>query len=109
AGQAATPPGEPTMKWTASPQTKPPGREAPVQRPSREAIARMPEFVGLPLDRIHLVRDEPEAARAWEALARSAHVGFDTESKPVFVRGPPGGGPHVGHLAARAGACTVQL
>lgn len=97
------------MKSTASPQTKPPGREAPLQRPSREAIARMPEFVGLPLDRIHLVRDEPEAARAWDALARSAHVGFDTESKPVFVRGQPSDGPHVVQLATAEEAFIVQV
>lgn len=96
------------MKPTASTEA-PPRREASLQRPSREAIARMPEFVGLPLERIHLVRDEPAAARAWDALARSVHVGFDTESKPVFVRGQPSDGPHVVQFATRDEAFIVQV
>lgn len=97
------------MKSNAGTQAAPPGRDAPLQRPSREAIALMPEFTGLPLERIHLVRDESQAARAWDALARSAHVGFDTESKPVFVRGQPSDGPHVVQLATPDEAFIVQV
>lgn len=82
---------------------------APLQRPSREAIAQMPEFVGLPLERIHVVRDEAEGEHAGRALARAGHVGFDTESKPVFVRGQPNEGPHVVQLATLEEAFIVQV
>ncbi len=97
------------MKPTASTEATPPARVAPLQRPSREAIALMPEFVGLPLERIHLVRDEAQAARAQEALVRAGHVGFDTESRPVFVRGQPNEGPHVVQLATPEEAFLVQV
>lgn len=84
-------------------------RVAPLARPSREAIAQMPEFVGLSLDRIHLVRDLAGAAHAERALARAGHVGFDTESKPVFVRGQPNEGPHVVQLATLEEAFIIQV
>ena len=81
----------------------------PLARPSREAIAQMPEFVGLSLERIHLVRDEAQAVYAERALARAGHVGFDTESKPVFVRGQPNEGPHVVQLATLEEAFIIQV
>jgi hypothetical protein len=97
------------MEPTASKGASPSGRDKPLQRPSREEIALMPEFVGLPLERIHLVRDEAQAARAWDVLAGAGHVGFDTESRPVFVRGQPNDGPHVVQLATPDEAFIVQV
>lgn len=97
------------MKPTAGTEAAPPKRVAPLQRPTREAIAQMPEFAGLPLERIHLVRDEAGATHARRALEQAGHVGFDTESKPVFVRGQPNEGPHVIQLATLDEAFIVQV
>src|SRR5690606_37193273 len=63
----------------------------------------------LPLERIHLVRDEAQAAYAERTLAQARHVGFDTESKPVFVRGQPNEGPHVVQLATLEEAFIIQV
>src|SRR5690606_18125423 len=97
------------MKPPASIEPAPVRRTAPLPRPSPEAIARMPEFVGLPPERIHLVRDEGGARYAQRALARAGHVGFDTESKPVFVRGQASDGPHVVQLATLEEAFIIQV
>jgi len=82
---------------------------APLLRPARETIAQMPEFVGLPLERIRLVRDEAQAAYAERALVQAGHIGFDTESRPVFVRGQPNEGPHVVQLATLEEAFIIQV
>lgn len=97
------------MKPNASTEAAPAKDAAPLLRPSREAIAQMPEFVGLPLERIHLVRDDTQAAYAGQALARAGHIGFDTESRPVFVRGQVNDGPHVVQLSTLDEAFIVQV
>ncbi len=77
--------------------------------PDKDAIALLPPFERLGLDRITLVTT---GAQAREALAQLAHApawGFDTESKPTFQVGEVSQGPHVLQLATPERAWVFQL
>lgn len=67
----------------------------PKQPPGREEIAALEPFVGLDLPQILVVRSAAQAQTAFEDLARTGEVGFDTESKPTFFKGQKSEGPHV--------------
>lgn len=53
-------------------------------RPTKEEMAQMPPFVGLPLDSIHLLKTEAQFEAARSAIEKEKFIGFDTESKPTF-------------------------
>lgn len=72
-----------------------------LHRPSKDAIRELPPFPGLPLERIHLIRDEADAQRAREQILAADAVGFDTESKPTFFAGQEHTGPHLVQIATR--------
>jgi RNA polymerase sigma factor for flagellar operon FliA len=59
----------------------------------------LPEYAGIPLEQITLVRSEAEIAEALAALLASDAIGFDTESKPTFLKGEVPTGPHLIQLA----------
>jgi ribonuclease D len=67
--------------------------------PDKAEIALLDPFEGLPLERIFV----PATVAAFEAAAadiRAAKVvGFDTESKPTFIKGEASSGPHVVQFA----------
>ena len=69
------------------------------QVPDKDAIALLPLFDRLGLDRITLVRTGEQALRAQAELLRASAWGFDTESKPTFKAGETSDGPHVLQLA----------
>ncbi len=72
--------------------------EAVVDRASlREAD--LPDYVGIGLDRITLVDSEALAKEACTALLAADVIGFDTESKPTFLKGEESTGPHLVQLA----------
>jgi ribonuclease D len=77
--------------------------------PDKEAIALLPEFPRLGLDRITWVNTGTQAQRAHDALITSRAWGFDTESKPTFRVGEASDGPHVLQLATRERAWVFQL
>ena len=77
--------------------------------PSREQIAALPLFEGLPLARIELVADAASAARAFATLERASWLGFDTESKPTFLKNEVSTGPHTLQLATLEQAWVFQL
>ena len=58
-------------------------------------MRELPKFNGLPLRRIRLIRNAADLTFAQNEISASTHVGFDTESKPVFVANQPRTGPHV--------------
>lgn len=58
-------------------------------------IAELEPFTGLLLDQIFVVTDERQAGLALEELLKAGAVGFDTESKPTFLKGQKSEGPHV--------------
>jgi len=77
--------------------------------PDKDAIALLPAFERLGLDRITLVNTGAAARTAFAALAREPAWGFDTESKPTFNVGEKSDGPHILQLAISAHAWVFQL
>ena len=77
--------------------------------PDKEAIALLPPFARLGLDRITLVNTGKQASLAHDALVRARAWGFDTESKPTFRVGEASDGPHVLQLSTGEGAWVFQL
>ena len=77
--------------------------------PDKDAIALLPAFERLNLDRIHLVSNEKQALHAREQLIQHPAWGFDTESKPTFKVGEVSDGPHVLHLATADAGWVIQL
>lgn len=77
--------------------------------PDKEAIALLPPFERLGLDRITLVNTGKQATLAYDALVAAQAWGFDTESKPTFKVGETSDGPHVLQLSTREQAWVFQL
>jgi ribonuclease D len=85
--------------------TPPPSRLTP----SREAINTLEPFERLGLDRITLVTTAAAAEAAAEALAPHRVWGFDTESRPTFLKDQVSDGPHTVQLATLERAWVFQL
>jgi len=77
--------------------------------PDKDAIALLPPFERLGLDRITLVNTGAQACAAHDALVAVQAWGFDTESKPTFRVGESSDGPHVLQLSTRERAWVFQL
>jgi ribonuclease D len=77
--------------------------------PDKDAIALLPAFDRLGLDRITLVTDGAGAREAYAELSDTPAWGFDTESKPTFRVGELSDGPHVLQLASTERAWVFQL
>ena len=77
--------------------------------PDKEAIALLPAFERLGLDRITLVTDGAGAREAFAQLRDTPAWGFDTESKPTFKVGEVSDGPHILQLASSERAWVFQL
>ena len=77
--------------------------------PSKDEIALLEPFERLGLDRITLVNTAAQAQQACKALAESPVWGFDTESKPTFVKDEVSTGPHIVQLATPQRAWVFQL
>jgi ribonuclease D len=75
----------------------------------KEAIALLPPFERLGLDRITVVNTGKHAQLAHDTLVTSQAWGFDTESKPTFRVGETSDGPHVLQLATADHAWVIQL
>lgn len=59
----------------------------------------LPAYEGIRLDRISLVNSAALAEEALAALLAADAIGFDTESKPTFLKGEVSTGPHLVQLA----------
>ena len=77
--------------------------------PEREQIEAMAPFERLGLDQIRWVGNAQEAERAWQELQGQPVLGFDTESKPTFVRHEVSDGPHILQLATTGRAYVFSL
>lgn len=77
--------------------------------PSKEAIDALPPFPVLGLARITLVQTGAQAHAAAAALRAHALWGFDTESRPTFLKDQVSDGPHVVQLATEDHAWIFQL
>jgi len=76
--------------------------------PHKADIAELEPFAGLSLAQIFVVTDERQAALAVAELAQAGEVGFDTESKPTFLKGQKSEGPHVLQFATTDKAFIFQ-
>jgi len=79
-----------------------------MERPTSEQIAALPLYPALPLDRIHVLRDAAQCEFAERELRLAGQVGFDTESKPMFVAGGVPTGPHIVQFATAERAFIVH-
>ncbi len=77
--------------------------------PDKDAIALLPAFDRLGLDRIALISSGAQAKEALVALADSPAWGFDTESKPTFKVGEVADGPHIVQISTARQAWVFQL
>ncbi len=83
-------------------------RPRPLDRPTSEQIAALPAYEALPPARIHVLETGAQLEFAERQLRAAVHVGFDTESKPVFAAGAPQTGPDVIQFATLEDAFIVQ-
>ena len=77
--------------------------------PEKSEILRLEPFAGLTLSQIVLPRSGGELDAAWADLATQRCVGFDTESRPTFVKGEQSSGPDVVQFATAQRAYVFQL
>ena len=63
--------------------------------PHKDDIAEMELIEGLCMDQVVVVTNERQAGIALSELLQAGSVGFDTESKPTFLKGQKSEGPHV--------------
>jgi ribonuclease D len=77
--------------------------------PDKDAIALLPPFERVDLDRITLVCTGAQARQAQTLLLQASAWGFDTESKPTFRVGEQSDGPHVLQLSTAERAWVFQL
>lgn len=73
---------------------------APSQAPqAADSAAALPIYPGVTMGAVVLVTSPELAAHALEALLACDAIGFDTESRPTFVKGQESTGPHLVQLA----------
>lgn len=63
------------------------------------AASELPVYVGVSINQVTLVNSQALAAQALTALLAAPVIGFDTESKPTFLKGEVSTGPHLVQLA----------
>ncbi len=77
--------------------------------PSKAETILLEPFVGLPLDAIVVPVSSAEFAAAMIEIQTARVVGFDTESKPTFVKGDVSSGPHTVQFATLEKAFIFQV
>ncbi len=77
--------------------------------PDKEQINLLEPFDRMGLQHIQLVDTPARAADAIEALQNEKALGFDTESKPTFVKNEASTGPHIVQLSTLQRAWIFQL
>jgi len=75
-----------------------------MQRPTKDQIRELPLYTGLDLLNIKIIENEIDAAEALTALENEVCLGFDTESKPIFIKGDVSPGPTLIQLATESKA-----
>jgi ribonuclease D len=80
-----------------------------LQTPSKEYINNLTLFPRVEQANISVVNQASQALIAYEVLKSIAILGFDTESKPTFVKDEISSGPHVVQFAAPHKTYVFQL
>jgi len=71
--------------------------------------ADLPAYQGVALADVRLVDSEALADEALDALMHAGEIGFDTESKPTFLKGEMSTGPHLVQLATDSRVYLFQI
>jgi ribonuclease D len=71
--------------------------------------AELPVYQGISLADVRLVDSEALADEALDALMHAGVIGFDTESKPTFLKGEMSTGPHLVQLATESRVYLFQI
>jgi ribonuclease D len=74
----------------------------PMERPTKEQIRDLPIYNGISLDNIIVVTNKADSISAIAELRTHSCLGFDTESKPCFIKGEVSDGPHLIQLATKS-------
>jgi RNA polymerase sigma factor for flagellar operon FliA len=69
----------------------------------------LPPYDGIKLQDVRMVKSDKDAAEALCALLAMDVLGFDTESKPTFLKGEVSTGPHLVQLATDECAYLFQI
>ena len=69
----------------------------------------LPPYVGIQFADVRMVKSERDCAEALSALLAMNVLGFDTESKPTFLKGEASTGPHLVQLATDDVAYLFQI
>ncbi|HEX9173026.1 MAG TPA: 3'-5' exonuclease [Telluria sp.] len=69
----------------------------------------LPPYDGIRLADVRLVKSERDTAEALAVLLSADVLGFDTESKPTFLKGEVSTGPHLVQLATDEAAYLFQI
>ena len=69
----------------------------------------LPPYDGIKMAAVRMVKSERDAAEALAALCSMDVIGFDTESKPTFLKGEASTGPHLVQLATDDAAYLFQI
>lgn len=72
-------------------------------------VDALPPYPGVPEQHIFYVQTSDDLAQAEHALQSADVLGFDTESKPVFIKGQESDGPHLLQLATDTQAYLFPL
>ncbi|MGK0249734.1 MAG: ribonuclease D [Oleispira sp.] len=75
-----------------------------MERPTKDQIRELPLYVGLCLLDIKIIENERDAEQALKVLENEVCLGFDTESKPIFIKGDISPGPTLIQLATKTAA-----
>lgn len=79
------------------------------EAPLKEEIALLPPFQGVLSENIITPTTKAHFSAALADLLKYRYIGFDTESKPVFIQGQASDGPHVIQLATLDKTYLFQL
>ena len=79
------------------------------RRPLSLSTAGLPAYQGILIANVSLVSSAALAREAFDALMAADAIGFDTESKPTFLKGEEPTGPHLVQLASESRAFLFQI
>ena len=71
--------------------------------------AALPPYAGLVAAQVTVITTGAQAAAARALLERADALGFDTESRPTFIRGQQSSGPHLVQLATDSHCFLYQI
>ena len=73
------------------------------------AAVTLPAYAGLDLRQVTVIASRAQAAAARAVLEQADAVGFDTESRPTFIKGETSSGPHLVQLATDSHCFLYQV